>query len=333
MAGYYEIIKVKTSYYLEAKKFFGFLQAVGRRYKRPVKINYRYVGRGRFYVLTDGGSGSIDALLQELILNRGLYYYICSIQESKKTQIINNSILPIYQGLLENRFQNPYSKFLKKHILGKISQGNFIPGDFFDPFSHEYEVLFRKWDLGLMNESDFIIDTDSLLTKFMLTKLNHSSGQKSPMFNELVNRIYLKGVGMAKETKKLFNKIHTERTNGLHRLNSASKDKVLELGSQLYNYFQYFDEFQQSQKEKTEKLHGKIFKRIKWGDEKWLDENGKPYKEENGEDTDTEAIFNMPCHDCACVRGQYHCSGCDMEICPRCNKQRIGCSCKLKKDY
>ena len=333
MAGYDQIIKIKASYYPEAKNFFCFLQAVGRRYKRPVRVNYRYLGRGRFYVMVDGGTGSIDALLQELILNRGLYYYICSIRESKKKQIINYAFVPIYQGLLENRFQNPYSKFLKKHILGKISQGEFVPGEFHDSFSHEYEILFRKWDLGLMTESDFIKDTDSLLTKFMLTKLSHNPGERSPKFDELVNKVYLKGVGMVKETKKLFSEIHKERTSGLHRLNSTSKDKVLNLGSQLYNYFQYFDEFQESQKEKTDKLHGRFFRRIKWGDEKWLGENGKPYKEDNGEDMDTESIFNRPCHDCACIRGQYHCSGCDMEICPRCSEQRLGCACKLQKDY
>lgn len=333
MAGYNQIIKIKADYYPDGKNFFSFLQAVGRRYGRPVKINYRYLGRGRFFIVVDGGTGSIDALLQELILNRGLYYYICSIKESKKIQIINHAIIPIYQGLLENRFQNPYSKFLKKHILGKISQGESVPGDFYNLFSHEYEILFRKWDLGLMTESDFIKDTDSLLTKFMLTKLGHSPGQRSPKFNVLVNKVYLNGLGMMEETKELFNKIHIERTQGLHRLNAVSKEKALNLGSQLYNYFQYFDEFEQSQREKTEKLHGKIFRRIKWGDEKWLDQNGKPYKEENGQDMDTESIFNMPCHDCACIRGQYHCSGCDMEICPRCGDQRIGCGCKLHKDY
>lgn len=325
MAGYDQTIKIKAEYVLEGKKFFGFLQAVGRRYKRPIKINYRYLGRGRFFVVVDGGTGSIDALLQELILNRGLYYYICSIRESRKIQIINYSIIPIYQGLLENRFQNPYSKFLKKHILGKISQGEFVPGDFYDLFSHEYEILFRKCDLGLTTESDFIKDTDSLLTKFMLTKLGYSVGQKSPVFGKLVDKIYLKGVGMMEETKKLFIEIHTERTHALHRLDFTSKEKTSDLGSQLYNYFQYFDEFQQSQKEKSEKLHGKIFRRIKWGDEKWEDESKENF--------DMEIIFNKPCHDCACIRGQYHCSGCDMEICPRCKEQRLGCGCKLQKDY
>ena len=328
MAGYDQIIKTKASYHKEGKKFFGFLQAVGRRYKRPVRINYRYLGRGRFYVSVDGGTGSIDALLQELILNRGLYYYICSIQEIKKKQIINFAIIPIYKELLENRFQKPYSKFLRRHILGKISQGDFIPGDFSDQFSHEYEVLYRKWDLGMIDDSNFIKETDSFLTKFMLVKLNHNVGQRSPKFYELVNRVYLNGIGMVGETKKLFQKIHKERTNQLHRLSSQTKEKIGEFASELYNYFQYFDEFQESQKEKTDKLHGKFFKRIRWGDEK-----EEPFLDDDGKVFDMELIYDKPCHDCACIRGQYHCSGCDMEQCPRCKEQRLGCDCKLKKDF
>lgn len=73
MAGYDQKIKVKVAYQLAARDFFSFLQAVGRRYSRAVKIRYRYLGRGYFYVLVDGGSGGIDALFQELLLNRGLY--------------------------------------------------------------------------------------------------------------------------------------------------------------------------------------------------------------------------------------------------------------------
>lgn len=33
------------------------------------------------------------------------------------------------------------------------------------------------------------------------------------------------------------------------------------------------------------------------------------------------------CHDCNVVYGQYHHLGCDMERCPICGSQLIGCEC------
>ena len=33
------------------------------------------------------------------------------------------------------------------------------------------------------------------------------------------------------------------------------------------------------------------------------------------------------CHDCAVITGQLHHVGCDMEQCPRCGIQLLGCDC------
>ncbi len=171
MAGYDQTIRVKAAFKAVAKDFFSFLQAVGRKYVRPVRINYRYRGRGLFYVTVDGGPGGINALFQELILSRGLYYYACSIKNARKEDIVRHAIGPIFQQLLEERFQNPYSRFLRRHILGAIYQEKFVPGDLRDLFSHEYEILFRKWDIGSLDDWNFIKDVDGFLTRFMLTKL------------------------------------------------------------------------------------------------------------------------------------------------------------------
>ncbi len=95
MSGYDQTIKVKAAYYIAAKEFFSFLNAVGRKYSRQVKINYRYLGRGRFYVTIDGRPGGIDSLFQELLLNRGIYYYVCTLRGSKKKNIIKTKIFQI----------------------------------------------------------------------------------------------------------------------------------------------------------------------------------------------------------------------------------------------
>ena len=36
------------------------------------------------------------------------------------------------------------------------------------------------------------------------------------------------------------------------------------------------------------------------------------------------------CHDCGTTIGNYHHHGCDMEICPICKEQLIGCDCDFE---
>ena len=54
----------------------------------------------------------------------------------------------------------------------------------------------------------------------------------------------------------------------------------------------------------------KLYDRIKYGDEI------------NDRVSDT-------CHDCGCLKGQFHTDGCDVEDCPVCGEQFLGCSCGI----
>lgn len=333
MPTYTQKIKVVVSRCIEARGFLDFLQAVGRGHVPVVRLNYRYLKRGYFDITIKGEGLDVDALLRELLLNKGLFYYACSIT-GHKTEIIDQVIAPVFQDLLEERFQNPYSRSLRRHVRGKISPNQAIPGDFSEPFSHEYEVLLTRWSSRTFGDWDFIKDLDALLTRFMLTKINHPAGARSPVFSILVKKTYAKGVGMADELMDVFNNVHALRTRGLHRLQTKfSKEEMSEVSGRLYNYFQYFDEFDASQRERTEILHGIRFRRIRYGDEKWTDEDGEPYEENGGVAFDRNEIVANPCHDCAAIRGQFHCEGCDAEQCARCKGQRLGCPCKLAKDF
>jgi hypothetical protein len=62
-------------------------------------------------------------------------------------------------------------------------------------------------------------------------------------------------------------------------------------------------------------IGGKTYERIPYGAE-----------EGGGE-------FPEPCHDCGVLRGQYHVERvCDMEECPLCHGQVIGCDCPYERD-
>jgi hypothetical protein len=308
MAGYDLTTQVPARHHASARGFLEFLQSVGRKY--PVQVRFRSIGSGRFYVTVDGRPGAIDALLQELILNRGLYYYCRSFKSEAKANIIRTVIVAIFQQLLEDRFRFTQGNLLHRHALGKMEQNLGVPGDFSDPFAHEYEVAFRKWDVKILSDWDFIKDTDAILTRFLLRAVNHKAGDKSPDFNQLLHRANTVGIAMDREFRKSFEKVHLARTRGLHRSASASLGITpSELAIRLYRYFEYFDEFQESQQLKTIKIHGKRKRRIRYGNEL------PPWPRS----------AQRPCHDCYAVAGQYHCDGCDFEQCPGCHGQRLGC--------
>ena len=63
-------------------------------------------------------------------------------------------------------------------------------------------------------------------------------------------------------------------------------------------------------------INGREYGRIRYGDE----------AEDWGAD-------DGPCHDCAVVKGQFHVPFlCDVERCPACGEQVIGCDCSYEGD-
>jgi len=328
MAGYDQKIIIKSKFSEGAKNFLCFLQRVGKKYPRSVRINFRYLGRGRFYINVDGGSGGIDALFQELLLNRGLYYYACVFKN--KREIIKDIIIPVFKQLVEERFENHKSRFLRNHILGKHAQTDFIPTEIKNRNGCLFEILFRKWDLKMILDKDFVLELDAIIHRFILEKIGHVPGQKSDPLEKLIGKLK-KIYFIDSETETLFISVHRMRTGNLHRLSSVKKREELhDISNGLYRYFYYLDDFEESQKNKTIKWKGKIFKRIKYGDEKLVDEKGKPFLDNFGNPIDWEKETEKHnCHDCGVKKGWYHVEGCDAEICPRCGGQMISYDCGL----
>ncbi len=311
MPGYQQRIRVSTGYLNETRQFLSFLKRICSSTTSKRKLKYRYQGKGYFKLSFEGTPGRLDAFFQELLLNKGLYYYSCTL--SKRFEIARNVIIPIYSDLIEYRFQNPHSQFLMKHVQGKITESTFLPTDMENIYGYSIEIMYRKWDSGSLSNKDYVIDIDSSLTQFLLERTGHKEGKKSSKFGSLLKSIAEQNV-MDREVRKTFERTHNMRGQALHRLSTPkSTDELYSLSVRLMQYFRYLAEFDDSQLIKTEMLNGKRYRRIRYGKEQY--EGWRLMADE------------MPCGDCAVIKGQLHVEGCDIEECPCCRGQYLSCDC------
>lgn len=64
---------------------------------------------------------------------------------------------------------------------------------------------------------------------------------------------------------------------------------------------------------------------------KFYNIGGKQYERiKYGHESNRQTSGNQPCRDCAVLAEEFHVPGCDMEECPKCHEQALGCDCTLK---
>jgi hypothetical protein len=83
------------------------------------------------------------------------------------------------------------------------------------------------------------------------------------------------------------------------------------------------------------KMHPEWPERIREAQEKLVYIiNGREYQRiRYGDESDDWGADRQPCHDCAVIKGQYHVAYvCDVERCPVCDGQAIGCDCHYEGD-
>jgi hypothetical protein len=68
-----------------------------------------------------------------------------------------------------------------------------------------------------------------------------------------------------------------------------------------------------AQEHTTWRIDGKEYPRVRYGDEKldW-------------------GAASRPCPDCAVLKDEFHVESCDIEECPKCGIEMIGCGCKAE---
>jgi hypothetical protein len=310
----------------EGKHFLNFLRVAAKKRGVTMSITANHPGGFKCSIPAKHRE-NFDLFLHELMLNQGLYYFLCSVQNRRA--ITRLAVKAIFLAFLESRFQFINPKLLQRQLL-KGLPSCMVAGEFLHETGRLFEMFSQQFKLGMISGYDFIRNLDDLLTEFMLFQLEHGKGKPSPRFSVLVDECGRKDILRDKDIRKVFNHIHSLRTRGLHRLereipNSHLSQIDLEVGF----FFQYLDDYFQAQAEKTVELKGKRYRRIRYGKNEiryWKGHFPKDVK------VDWDEMFSRSCHDCFVVRGELHLDGCDMEVCPRCKGQYLGCACKLGDD-
>jgi hypothetical protein len=198
--------------YQEKKDFLRFLRTAAQ--KHSVTVSFSSSDTGTFTVSVPGKDRwNLDSFLQEIIPHRGLYYYLCGVLNRR--EVAKDVVMPIFKNLQMSRFSVTYPVQILKHLMAGAP--HWAGGELLEPTAHQFEILFQKLNLKEVRGYEFVRDTDDLITQWMLNKLKHPKGSRSPKFNALIGMCTAQNILRSNDVRKLFGKVHSMRTRGLHR--------------------------------------------------------------------------------------------------------------------
>ena len=152
--------------YQETKDFLRFLHVAAL--KHSVSITSSADDSGTFTIYVPGKDcWNLDSFLQEIVLHRGLYYYLCGV--INRREVAKLVVSPIFQELRSSRFSVTYPVQILRHLLDGTP--HWAGGELLESTAHQYEILFQKLNLKEISGYEFIRETDDLLTQWMLQNL------------------------------------------------------------------------------------------------------------------------------------------------------------------
>jgi hypothetical protein len=96
-------IKVPQVAHQQVKEFLGFLQRIARRHSAVIRFATKKAGEFECAIPRGKNSENVELFLHELMLDRGLYYYVCGVHN--RLAVARDVVVPIFREMLEWSFE------------------------------------------------------------------------------------------------------------------------------------------------------------------------------------------------------------------------------------
>jgi hypothetical protein len=111
--------------YQDARRFLRFLRVAAQKHSVTVTVSITTAGAFKLSIPANQSAG-LDAFLQEITFQHGLYYYLCAVP--KRRDVARLIVKPTIEGLLQSQYDVAYPVQIQKHFWRGRRTG---PGEHF----------------------------------------------------------------------------------------------------------------------------------------------------------------------------------------------------------